>query len=408
MIKKITILLLVLLITAVLGVVVHHYMTTPWQEGVCTLKTVSSVPYLYAYDIVNFYWTSERNPDIPDISGNSITCDGRKILFSVPFKHRNLNGCLFDRGQSRYTLYADLNGNGSLTDEKPVVSQKKSDSFFLFGPLSLTDETTKNAPFYLFLSNFTAGIHIGPATIKKGKIKLNGNIHDLMLADLDFDGQYKTHFSPEYLKDGGLWSPAVCDRLLFDIDGDKKFIDCHSLRYENLPLPKLIRLDKQFYSINISEKKLLASPVTPAMGTLKINTHESSMHLYSDTYPCFIDLANTAQLPTGNYSVIYSQNHIKDKQGDIWTWCFKRSGSAADVTMVANQETTLEFPTSFTLKTSVDYKDGKCGIRIRLFSDNSKEYTPLFQKNDENIQKPKLTILDENDTAIHTGTMEYG
>lgn len=415
MIKRITGILLILLITAGLGIGLYRYMTTPRQEGVCKLKTVPSLSYLYKYDIVNFYWTSEKNPDIntDSLSGIPKNISGRKIFFSIPFRDRTLDGCLFDHGQNGYTIYADLNDNGSLTDESPVVSHKQTyddgDFLFLFGPLSLTDKTVLTAPFYLFLSNFTAGIHIGPTTIKKGKIKLNGHVHDLMLADMDFDGQYETHFSPECLKGEGIWNPALCDKLLFDLDRDKEFVDCYFLRRENLPLPKLIQLNNKYYSIKINDDILTASPTTPETGILKLNTHQSSIDLYSDTFSCLIDSANTVELPIGNYSVLYSQNQIKDSNGDIWSWRSSRSSEpAANFTITDNQITTVAFPTAFTMKTSVDYEDGKCGIRIRLFSDTNKEYAPIFQKNDNNPQEPTLTILDENNKEIHTGQMEYG
>lgn len=412
MIKKTAILLLALLIPTGLGLAVHHYMTTPSTPGVCKLKTVSSVPYLHKDDIVNFYWTSKRNPDIPDISEGLAPVKGRKILFSVPFKHRDLNGCLFDQGQNGYTIYADLNNDGSLADETPVVSHKQTyddeDFLFLFGPLSLTDNT-ETPPFYLFLSNFTAGIHIGPTTIKKGKIKLNGSIHDLMLADLDFDGRYKTHFSPECMKGKGLLNPALCDKLLFDFDGDKEFTTRYFLESELLHLPKLIRLEKQYYSVEVTDNELTALPSTPQTGTLRLNTQQSSFELYSDTYPCIIDYVNTVELPAGNYSVLRDFNFIQDKDGNIWNWCsIPNSGPIANFAIVPDQETTLEIPLSFTLKTSVDYKKGKCRVRIRLFSDNNKEYVPIFQKNEKQTREPTLTILDENNKAIHTGQMEYG
>ena len=170
MIKKIGILFLALLITAGLGVALYHYMTTPREEGVCKFKTVSSVPYLHEYDIVLFFRTKDKKPE--SLLGIPENIDGQKIFFTIPFTHRDLNGCLIDHGQKRYTVYVDLNGNNSLADEKPLVSQKKKyhspdDAIYLFGPVSLKPDNAITTPFYLFLTNFTGGIHIAPTTIKK-------------------------------------------------------------------------------------------------------------------------------------------------------------------------------------------------------------------------------------------------
>ncbi|MCK5000942.1 MAG: hypothetical protein KAS23_15475, partial [Anaerohalosphaera sp.] len=191
MIKKIGIIILALLITAGLGIVSYYYVTTPRQEGVCKLKTVSSVPYLYEYDIVHFFRTSDKKPE--SLSDFPEDVDGQKLFFTIPFTNRQLNGCLVDHGQKRYTVYIDLNGNNSLADEKPLDSRKKkyssqNGSIHLFGPATLKQDVTVRTPFYLFLTNFTGGIHIAPTTVAKGKIRVDGKIHKVMLADLDFDG----------------------------------------------------------------------------------------------------------------------------------------------------------------------------------------------------------------------------
>jgi hypothetical protein len=410
--KKIGVIPFALLVTVVLGIVLYFHMTTLGKEGISKLKTVSSIPYLYEYDIVAFFRTKDKKPEsLLDVPENT---DGEKIFFTIPFTDRDMNGCLIDHGENRYTVYADLNGDNSLSDEKPLLSQKKTFNspdyaIYLFGPSSIKSGNVTTSPFYLFLTNHTFGIHIAPTTIRKGKIRLNGVIHKVVLADLDFDGEYKTYFSPERLNSGGIGYEALCDRLLFDIDSDGKLRNRYFIRMESGPLAKLININRQYYSIQISDKELHASPVSPEFGTLKLNTHKSTMHLYSDTYSCFIDSANTATLPAGNYSVIYSQNHFKDANGNIWTCRSKRSsGPAADFEILANHETSVEFPKSFLLKTTAEYKAEKCEIKLALFSENGKEYTPLIQKNDETVAEPAIKIYDEQNTIVHFDKMKYG
>ena len=413
--KKVGLTLIILAALAIAGVVLHDYLTTPKEEGVCKLRTVSSKPYLYEYDIVHFFWTTPQKPELLLDSPENIT--GQKLFFTIPFTHDNLNGCLFDHGQNHYTIYADLNGNNSLADEKPFMSRKKKyrspdgGVIYLFGPVSFKTESITTAPFYLFLSNFTGGIHIAPTTIQKGKIKINNNIHNIMLADLDFDGEYKTSFSPEYLINGTLLNESICDRLLFGHEGDDSFVNRYFIRMDIMPLPKLLKLSNQYYSFRVdnASKEIITKPTQPEFGTLKLNTEKSSVELFSDTYSCFINDANLTTLPTGNYSVVCSQNNIKDLNGDIWTWrSARRSGPAADFEITANQQTTVSFPTSFSLKTIIEYKDKTCQISIKLFSELNKEYIPLFEKNDEAVRKPILTIYDEQNALMYTGTMEYG
>ena len=386
------------------------YLTLPWQEGVCKLRTTSSVGQIFNYSIDSGYATTASKPDsLADISED---ISGAKHYFTIPFKDRKLLGCLVVKGKSQYTVYADLNGNNSLADEEPLAVRHKKNRVFnfrstFFGPASLKGDTACKASFYLFITNHVGSIHVAPARIKTGKIRINGQRHKIALADLDYDGKYKTHFTPASITpESTVYSP-MCDRLSFDCNLDGKAQDCYFIAAESGPLPKLILINDQYYSVEIKHNKVLASPATPALGTLKLNTHNSSMHLYSDTYRCMIDSKNAVELPAGDYTAIYAINRFADANGDIWEATSKHT-AVASFRITDGLETAIDLPTSFSLKTSADLKNGNCDIGIKLFSTDNTEYSPALSKAKDKTAEPVINIVDEKNNSLHVGTMEYG
>ncbi|MCE5185152.1 MAG: hypothetical protein LLF76_03400 [Planctomycetaceae bacterium] len=408
--KKVGLIILVLTLATAGGLALQYYLSIPKEEGVAHLKTVSSVAYLYEYDVVNFFWALDKEPE--SLSGMPENISGDKTFFSIPFRDGNLTCCLFDKGNQDYTLYADLNGNNSLSDEKPIQSHKKNyrhdGSLYVFGPLSLNDPGS--AAFYLILSNHLRGIHVAPTTVQKGKIRINNQIHEIMLADLDFDGKYQTYFSAESLLSNTLGRDTFCDRLLFDIDGDGRFINRYFTQMECMPLPKILNIyNSRYYALELRDKKLLTTPLNPELGTLRLNTYQSSLHLCSDTCSYLVDAVNLIQLPAGRYSIIYNRNNFTDPNENVWTcWSRRDAVGGRSFVIAPNAETQVEFPTTFLLTTDVSYVEGNCSIGVQLVDSGKAVYAVAIQKNGQTVAKPVITIYDEKQAAIHSGTMEYG
>jgi len=380
----------------------------PQAEGVCALKTVSSVPYLAKYVISHYFRALDEKP--PSLSGVPQTDPDQTTFFSVPFRHRNMYCCLV--AEDTLTLYADRNGNNDLLDEKPLSPrrQKIVDNVFLnvFGPLSLADDAS-TAPFYLYLPDDSAAIHRAPVTLSTGKIRIGESLCDVILADLDFDNRYITRFTPACRGPEAPWIDGLCDRLLIDLDSDGLFANRSFEQMERMPLCSLIRFQDGFYAIDIVADTLTAAPVTPPTGTLKLNTESSSLMLYSDTWCGFVNSSSTVELPAGRYTVAYAQNTFKDSRGDLWTCRSKsQSGAAPAFAISRGFPTRFCFPLAFRIQTDVAWGQEACQIDVELIDDTGTAYIPQIRKNHENTENPKISIVDGKGAVLHTGTMEYG
>jgi hypothetical protein len=406
--RKKAFILMTLAILLGTGAAFYWRLRLPQSEGVCRLETVSSVPYLFKHGISNYFLALDEKP--PALSPVPVSPDTLQRYFSIRFKNRTLNCCLI--GEEGYILYADLNGDNSFSDEKPLGFRKEfyadNEFIYLFGPLSFADDAS-TAPFYLCRTDYSAVIHAAPVTVKTGKIRIGDSVHSVMLADLDFDNRYITRFSPECLLENAGWGAAQCDRLLFDLDSDKSFVNAYFERMERTPLCSLIRIDNTFYAVDVMADTLTASPQAVQTGTLKLNTESSSLMLYSDTYCCFVDSRNLVELPAGQYSVIHCQNHFKAPDKSIWTCrSMRTSGPAAQFSISADSRTSVTFPTAFALRTNIAYDQGDCRIGIELVDDSGIVYAAGIQKNYDRTDKPKISVCDSANKVLHTGTMEYG
>ena len=218
--KKISFFLLVLLVTTALGVVLHHYMTTPKEQGVAYLQSAKMDLFspLSAYS--SSYALSEKSKphellDLPDgISGNNDDTQ----FFSLPVGKNRVFVVIHKPGQNTATAWVDTNMNNHLSDEIPLsgkaikyTENKSNRNYFYFGNVCLKDENISFAPIHLTCLKDRGYIIAQPISYLKGKIKLGGHIYRVAIVDGDYDGQFNTLYShsegTQYL---------ACDKIVID------------------------------------------------------------------------------------------------------------------------------------------------------------------------------------------------
>ncbi len=415
--KKIGIILLTLLITVALGIVLYHYMTIPREEGVCKLKTVQAKPSISPPFNTPFIQqrtnVSRKKPDqILDMptEKNSET----PLYFVFTLNQIKFPGVVY-RGEKQWTIYADINLNGKLSDEKAVVGKirKKSQyrTDYVFGPLSIEDPSPLPIPpVYLAFSNYHY-ISLHPAHYRTGKIRLNGTIYRVALMDGNYDGKHNSLFvSPK-----GKNYEFDCDVLAFDMNQDRNF----SPRYyqaplEVFPLSRYIKVQTQYYEIISSEDghQLRLNPAEPAMGKLKVGKNTSiSCQLYSDAQSSVAEFTDEINLPAGQYVAYGGKLTLNDSNGDKWRFSgsrFERQGPLTSFTIQPDKTHEIALGPPFTITSSVGKANSKINIRIRLQGRGGETFSARVYKNGHSLPRPTLKIFDENEVEIHTGQLEYG
>ena len=427
MIKKIAILLLVLLITAVLGVVGYRYLTTPRQEGIAHLKpaTLKQRSELSSYCTVYAMGTAKRPDALSDLPGTITPSDSTLQYFSLSIGKNKVCAITQKSPDGTFRIWVDTNLDNRLSDEKPLLGNPKkhkyskdyTETYLDFGKTQLTGKDVSSAAFYLMSDENGRLVSIQPTHCMKGKIRLGDHIYKTVLIDGDYDRQFCTLYEPS--EDNWTW---ICDAIL--IDHDSKVSTRRSGPGEMIPLGKYFRFSKEWFvadmptADDVCYYSLAPSPdgqtlkmqlAKPEMGALKISKNRRLLaQLLSDTATQQVDFEGEIRLPAGQYHIVYGQLEYSGQEEAVFRQHadFSNDIRKGKITITAGSTVTLNPGPPFTIKSSVSKQNNNTlSINAGLVGYEGEEYGLRIT---DSKTKPALTIVDENDNVIHSGQMEYG
>lgn len=393
------------------GFSLYYYAALPKEEGVARLRTRSHERIQQEDPICTNFGIAEKDRpaellDLPvELSGQTDIFYHRIRLG----RHTvSMAACPSEGGKDN-RLWVDTNMNGRLSDEAAMPGVKKSETvegekhdYYDYGTFRIHTPEFKSAAIHA-VGNQGSFIRVLPTECRIGKIKINKRIYQVALSDGDFDGHYTTCYMP-----GSSRQYPACDGIL---------VQSRHQYYQLAPLGRYYRIDDDYYRISFSadENTLRLTKEAPAMGTLKVrdNVRLKSVSMYSDACSGWIEISRgETRLPAGRYQIFYGWVTTSDPNGDpggqLTDFAADMRGGQFELT--EGGVVTLNYGPPYTVRTRAARLPNRdsavviIGIDACLAGCDGEEYG-LRQGQST---PPVLKIVDENDTELHSGTMEYG
>jgi hypothetical protein len=362
---------------------------------------------------VRFYATTTDKPEA--IKDAPAGLSSRARFFVIDLPQRELAGCIDERDKA-LVVYVDANANGLLSDEKRLQRRRitlraegEKWKFWRFGPAPLkaaSDRPDAIEPFFL-ISQSPQYVQIQPIESYAGKIRIGDKVHEVVLMDSDYDGQYATIFSPDCVQ--GRW--PNCDSMAFDYDRDGRFMHVSFRSVEEVPLSRLLRVDGQYYAVHLSEdmRRLTLSKAEPEFGTVQFSIPDTQALLWSDAFSGYVTASDgTYSLPVGRYSAYCFKARVKVEQNDWEMSSSYETGRLKDFEIKPGETTRLDFGPPFTAKVDVSQQAPQVSLDLKLYGSSGEMYRPNVQKNGKAVEAPSFSIVAEDGTVLETGRFKYG
>jgi len=350
-------------------------------------------------------WTSRLGAKppvkgVPDGLGSKVAyfrvqLSGKRVLFLVDPA---------DPG----TLYVDSDIDLDFADEKAVKGEKIDEQSVRFGPLTVKDPKDKEGAelrfavqAYIQQGNATHAMVVVPGGLS-GTAALGGQEYAITLIDGDFNGRY-----------GGAGAVAgprgPQDILAIDLDRDGKI---EREAFEVMPLSGIARIGGAYYDVAVeadgSAITFKASELP--LGTLKVASPAVQLALTSPKGYFMLEKAEGSwSVPAGTYTIASLWLVATDDEGNHWQMqSLGLPSKLASVTIEGGKETMLSFGPPLTLKTDVTMSRGTASIRLSVTGQAGEPYLGGATKNGEQLQPPKIKIVDENGKELGSAAFSYG
>ena len=388
----------------------------PVEEGRCSLefKTVEEHDEDVLLLATQYLTRTTDKPfklkDLP----NELTADVVFFLAELAGKNTPIVLCSYSNLEHS-SLYVDTNGDGRLSDEKPYSPEIKAQSRYnrteySFGPISVTlGEPERKLETRFYAKTYDGQLLIVyPAGYQVGNIRLDTKTYKVAIIDGNFDGKYDKIFSPP-VED--FYKPK-CDLLAFDLNRDNRLKWGH---LEVMPLAGMLKIGDAYYNLQVSADGSSIEQfkrVQPEFGTLDLGGAEvNSPRLWSDA--SVQALSNppkrNSQLPAGRYMASPIVLTHVDDSGNRWTFRSSQEvGTLKDFEIKADQTTAFRMGPPFSIKTSLEQKDGNALIGVGLQGQAGMLYNPGAQKDRKRIPAPTFKVIDESGKGLTLGQFKYG
>jgi len=384
------------------------------EEGQCTLeftavKSSESIPSL----IRQYQFPITKKPsqlkDLPE----GLSADCKYFIAKLADKDVPV---ILDSPENIHdsVLYVDTDGDGHLLNEKCYAAKPTEERgvAYRYGPILFEFDEAQSkvkTEFYVvtrrgrYLTFYPAGYQVG--TIHLGK-----KSYKVAVIDGNFDGRYDKFFSPP-VKD--FYRPQ-CDLFAIDRNGDNKLSWNH---LEVMPVSRMVRLGRSryntvYYNISITAdgSSLEFKKVEPEFGTLDLGGAHVQFQLWSDAARQMLSGPHqkTWQLPAGKYIASPIEFRHVDTSGYRWIFRSSEVGSLKDFEIKPGETTAFRIGPPFSIKTSVQQRDGSALIGFNLEGQAGELYRPGARKGRATIPAPKFKIIDEAGKVIGSGQFEYG
>lgn len=430
-IKKIGLAIIALAVLAFVGIIGYDFITTPKEEGVAHLRSVTVKPntalieYLGSY----IYGQTARPDGLIDLPSQISDSEHNIIYFSLPVGKNTLFAVTQRTASGQINTWIDTNYDQHLSDEKTLsgTARKRSGQrgrvwyYIDFGKHRITGKTFTSAPFYFLCSDRGDYCIVQPVNCMQGKIRLGKWIYRVAAIDGDYDGKWSTLYTP--VADYRYWG---CDSLVVDHNRyglfGWKIYDPGKL----VPLGKYYKFTKErffvntpeykensecYFSVNFSAdgKTLWMKPAQPAMGTLKIDgSKRLAVQFFSDSATQSVNFRDEIKLPAGLYQMHWGELTLTDKEGMEHELRpdFREDIRKGRLEIKEGEIAAIDPGPPFTVKSDVNKRsDNTLSIYAGLVGNEGEEYGLRISRD---MERPILKILNENNEEVHSGSMEFG
>jgi len=328
----------------------------------------------------------------------SCTAAGRRVVMAVT-------------GAEAPRLYVDTDGDGDLSDEKPLAPKRAAPQPD-FGTVTLS--SASGTPVRVAVMAYMSGSPAKPRFVRvriagclTGKVTLAGKAYSVAVIDSNLNGRYTDTI------DGKESFSRDIDALAIDLNGDGQF-NPPSLSIqpmEWMPLAKGLKVADAYYTVVVAADgaTIQLTKADPGFGTLDLGAADVEIMAFSDFGFQQIQAGGKVRLPVGTYLPIMVSLSRTDADGAKWT--LRRSGGNDKLNQLrieAGKTCTIALGPPLVAKADVRQSGKNVLIGFSLVGKAGETYAPGVTKNNKRLPAPTLEILNEAEKVIHTGKFEYG
>jgi hypothetical protein len=355
-----------------------------------------------------------------------------KYNASIPFRgvaglgsHRHCFA--LDRAETKNAsydrLYFDANGNGDLTDDKPVaaiavnsLNPLMTQSKFPRMDVSI-DVDGKSFEYAFLLSAICSKAPPSPyttvslysAAVREGYLTQGTKRTKLLLLDRNSNGRFDDTFSVR-----SALSVAEGDLLLINPNLKNKLSADATLGSERNFVSKTVCLGREFYQMEIrpSGDSLKLTPTKPSLGSVTNPSPAYRSVVFNEDYGVLMLGGMKDQkvpLPEGEWKVLNYTIDASGFAGGAGTAVAASFGEHASTVTVSKKEVAkLPFGPPFHAVVTARRTDPqKVSLSLAIAGVAGEQCTSFFVKGTR-PPRPRFVIEDKDGKAVHQGSFEYG
>lgn len=330
------------------------------------------------------------------------------------------------RPQTAYNrLYFDLNGNGDLTDDKPVAaSGAEGSSVFSrsqFPRVDLKVEVDGATADYAFLLSamrrqggqeaYTSASLYG-AAVREGEITQGRKRTRVLLVDRNSNGRFDDTFSIRSFS--GRIAASAGDLLLVNPNPNDRLSADASMGSDRYYVSKTVCLGGNFYRMEVppTSDSLKLTPTKLELGYVTNSSPAYRAVLFNDDYGVLTLSGMKDQkvaLPAGTWKVAsYTIDATAFTGGSRTAVTASFGEDAAAVTVSKGETAKIPFGAPFKASVSASHARGR-GVYLSLsIVGAAGERCTSFYVNGSRPPAPRFVIKDKQDKIVRQGAFEYG
>ena len=320
-------------------------------------------------------------------------------------------------------LYFDLNGNGDLTDDKPVSAAAVSCpspglAQSQFPRMDISLEVEGKSFEYAFLLSVIchkspldayATVSLYSAAVREGCITQGTKRTKLLLLDHNSNGRFDDTIS---LQSGG--AAAEGDLLLVNPNPKNSLSNDATMGGDRNFVSKTVCLGKNFYRMEIppAGDSLKLTPTKLALGSVTNPSPAYRAVLFCEDYGVLMLSGMKDQkipLPAGTWQVINYTIDASGFAGGRGTAVAAKFGASPSTVTVTKGETAkLPFGAPFhAVVAGRRTSDSKVSLSLMIVGAAGEQCTS-FYINGSRPPRPRFMIKDKDGKSVHQGSFEYG
>ena len=329
------------------------------------------------------------------------------------------------RGNANLRLYIDRDGDGDLTDEKPL--EGRAGNFGLIEMSVLSGKVRQPHRIALTLRKGSNGFFFqcSDSGVYRGVVSLDGVSFSITLYDRDGDGRFDDIAKPPVINQGSRQLPEGA-RALISENGYGDYSEVQ-------PLCDFLYIRSRLYRLKVDTARdiLTLTPVAKGLSFVKLPMPVERLSLYDQKHARYLTayhpLGDTIPVPPGSYHLFSYQAIRKDKKGEFWRLSAQGTMLTPVLEAEANKTASLVFGEPLApqlvcnafshfffsqLSMNLNVIEGAGRERIQSLeafpSNPSVSYPYTAQISGRRPDMPKFTILKADGELVARGFFRYG